>query len=161
MVKKLRIYRPILGSLLIFSASLSCSLALASQCAPKTAPDPADSLRRLYAAAMKIDRDAFLAELTPDFYAFDGGKRYSRDEFGNLPRALHDKGEVYVWSVTKADTHISCDTAWVAYYNEGTVTNAAGQRPASWLESADLVWRHGAWKIQFFQSTLIKPPPHK
>ena len=82
MVKKLRIYRPILGSLLIFSASLSCSLALASQCAPKTALDPADSLRRLYAAAMKIDRDAFLAELTPDFYAFDGGKRYSRDEFG-------------------------------------------------------------------------------
>ena len=161
MVKKLRIYRPILGSLLIFSASLSCSLALASQCAPKTAPDPADSLRRLYAAAMKIDRDAFLAELTPDFYAFDGGKRYSRDEFGNLPQALHDKGEVYVWSVTKADTHISCDTAWVAYYNEGTFTNAAGQQPSSWLESADLVWRHGAWKIQFFQSTFIKPPPHK
>ncbi len=138
-------------------AVLCSSGAMASTCAPKTAPDPAEALRRLYAAAMRIDRTAFVAELAPGFYGFDGGKRYSREEFGDLPQALHDKGQTYVWSVTKPDTHINCDTAWVAYVNQGSLTDTSGTHPSSWLESADLVWRDGAWKIIFFQSTFVKP----
>jgi hypothetical protein len=147
-----------IASVLITAAGiLLSSPALAAECAPSTAPNPAEALHRLYAAAMRIDRAAFVAELTPDFYAFDGGKRYSREAFGDLPQALHDKGETYIWNVTEPDTHISCDTAWVAYVNRGSITDESGTHPGSWLESADLVWQHGAWKIRFFQSTFIRP----
>lgn len=147
-----------------FLASATClgaSAAVASECAPQVASGPAGSLRRLYAAAMRVDRSAFLSELTPDFYAFDGGKRYSREEFGDLPQALHDKGQTYLWSVNEPDVHISCATSWVAYVNRGSMTDATGTHPYTWLESADLVWQHGAWKIRFFQSTRVKQPSEK
>ncbi|MEI9985705.1 MAG: hypothetical protein WDN69_22500 [Aliidongia sp.] len=45
------------------------------------------------------------------------------------------------------------DTAWVAYVNRGSVTDSHGTRPQSWLESAFLRKRGGAWKIAFLHST--------
>lgn len=151
------IYPLLFGGIFAVTFSLGSTVAIAANCAPRNAPAPADALRRLYAAAMRIDREAFIVELAPEFYAFDGGKRYSREQFGDLPQALHDKGETYIWNVTEPDTHISCNTAWVAYVNRGSFKDRSGTESALWLESANLVWLNGTWKILFFQSTFVKP----
>jgi hypothetical protein len=135
----------------------ACGSAHAETCAPKTAPDPADTLKRMYAAAMKPDREAVLREFAPDFYAFDGGRRLSGTELADLATAAHAAGKTYAWSVEAPEVHLACDTAWVAYVNRGSVTDATGTHPLTWLESAVLVWRDGAWKLSFFHSTRAAP----
>jgi hypothetical protein len=42
----------------------------------------------------------------------------------------------YEWNVTEPDVHISGDTAWIAYVNKGSITDASGTAKQNWLESA-------------------------
>jgi ketosteroid isomerase-like protein len=142
-----------LGLTLASIAFLTSAAASASSCAPQSAADPVDSIRKMFTAATQADRAAMIALFDSDFYAYDGGKRYSRDELADLPMALRAAGKTYTWAVTEPDVHVSCDTAWVAYVNRGTITDASGSQPMTWLESADLVWRDGAWKLRFLHST--------
>ena len=114
----------------------------------------------MYAAAMKGDKPAMLAELEPDFYAFDGGRRFSRTEFAGIVDLIRSRGQTYMWTVDDPDVHIACDTAWVAYVNHGSVTEASGTTPRVWIESAVLDWRGGDWKLRFFHSTPVAAAAH-
>ena len=51
--------------------------------------------------------------------------------------------------------HISGDTAWIAYVNKGSITDASGTAKQNWLESAFLEKQAGNWKIVFMHSTRV------
>src|ERR1700736_418854 len=70
-------------------------------------------------------------------------------------KAQHAAGKRYEWNVTEPDVHISGDTAWIAYVNKGSITDASGTAKQNWLESACLEKRAGNWKIVFMHSTRV------
>ena len=74
-------------------------------------------------------------------------------------KAQHAAGKRYEWNVTEPDVHISGDTAWIAYLNKGSITDASGTAKQNWLESAFLEKRAGNWKIVFMHSTRVSMMP--
>jgi ketosteroid isomerase-like protein len=74
-------------------------------------------------------------------------------------KALHAAGKRCEWNVTEPDVHISGDTAWIAYVNKGSITDASGSAKQNWLESAFLEKRAGNWKIVFMHSTRVSMMP--
>ena len=113
----------------------------------------------LFAAARTDDLAKFDSVVTPDFYIFDGGARFSGEAIMALIKSEHAAGKRYEWNVTDPDVHINGETAWVAYVNKGNITDAAGTKNQQWLESAFLVKQSGRWKIAFMHSTRVPPPP--
>lgn len=120
-----------------------------------------DTVKALLAAASTDDLAKFDSLVTPDFYMYDAGARFNGDSIMALIRTSHASGIHYEWNVTQPDVHVSGDTAWIAYVNEGSVTNASGTQHMKWLESVFLRKDAGAWKIAFFHSTRVPPPPQQ
>lgn len=130
------------------------SLAYAS--APTDDHDKvAETVRQMFVALTNDDLDLFRAVTSTDFYSFDVGKRFDGDELAELVRKSHASGKVYVWEVTDPKVHVDGNTAWVTYVNRGSISDAAGKRELSWLESAVLRKEKGAWRIHFFHSTRV------
>ncbi len=82
-------------------SGLIASGAIACDRPPDTAVTQA--LVDMYAAAAADDLTAFHAVTTPDFYAFEAGRRFEGDALMNLVKAGHTKGTVWVWTVTAPD----------------------------------------------------------
>jgi hypothetical protein len=112
-------------------------------CAPCTPPPPPTISRNSTPVA------------APDFYAFDGGTRYDGDALLNMIKTFHDKGIVFVWSVTQPHVESDCHFAWITFINRGSKRDASGTKNLSWLESAVLQKQSGAWRIRFFHSTRV------
>jgi len=70
-------------------------------------------------------------------------------------KAQHAAGKRFEWNVTEPDVHIIGNTAWIAYVNQGSITDASGILSQKWLESAFLQKQAGTWKIVFMHSTRI------
>jgi len=68
-------------------------------------------------------------------------------------------GKHIEWNVTDPDVHIDRTTAWVAYVDRGSITDAAGTMDKTWLESVYLVKRAGRWRLAFMESTLAAEIP--
>lgn len=118
-----------------------------------------DTVSIIFVAARADDVAKFDSVIASDFYIFDAGRRFDGDSIMGLIKAQHEAGKRYEWNVTEPDVHISGDTAWIAYVNKGSITDAAGTVNQTWLESAFLRRRAGAWKIVFMHSTRVPPPP--
>jgi hypothetical protein len=52
------------------------------------------------------------------------GTRFNGDGIITLIKAQHAAGKRFEWNVTEPDVHISGNTAWIAYINKGSVTDA-------------------------------------
>jgi ketosteroid isomerase-like protein len=113
------------------------------------------AMKIMFIAAANDDLAYFNTVAAPDFYAFDGGKRYTADSLMKLIRKLHADGSVYVWTVTNPEVHVSGDIAWITYVNRGSVKNTSGKKNVAWLESAVLRKEAGSWRIHFFHSTSV------
>jgi hypothetical protein len=115
----------------------------------------------IFNAATQDDLAKFHAVTAPGFYIFDAGSRFDGDAIMTLIKAEHAKGRRYEWNVTEPDVHLSGDTAWIAYVNKGSVSDASATTPQRWLESAFLQREAGSWKIVFMHSTRVPqvPPP--
>ena len=50
-----------------------------------------------------------------------------------LIKAQHAAGKRYEWNVTEPDVHISGNTAWIAYVNKGSITDASGAVNQNWF----------------------------
>ena len=126
---------------------------------PTCAGNPADPVqvvettRTMYAAATTDDLAKFHSVAAPDFYAFDGGIRYDGDALMSTVKSFHDKGVVFVWSVTQPHVESDCHLAWITYINRGSMKDASGTKDLTWLESAILEKQAGVWRIRFFHST--------
>lgn len=113
----------------------------------------ADTLRAMYAAAAADDVERLKEIFTDDFYAFDLGKRFDGMALAELIKSAHAAGASFVWTVNEPETHVIGDWAWITYVNHGSVTNASGVTPVTWLESAVLLRDGDRWRIRFFHST--------
>jgi ketosteroid isomerase-like protein len=118
----------------------------------------AETVNTLFTALKTEDAGKMNSILAPGFYAFDNGARFDGRSMMSLVKALHAAGKRYEWSVTNPDVHIRGDAAWIAYLNEGSITDASGQVRQQWLESAFLEKQSGVWKIVFLQSTRVPKP---
>jgi quercetin dioxygenase-like cupin family protein len=114
-----------------------------------------DAMRTMYVAATTDDLTLFRSVAAPRFYAYDLGKRFTGDELMALIRSRHEAGVVYVWRVTDPEVHIDGNSAWITYVNRGSITDAAGAKDVTWLESAVLRKESGVWRILFFHSTRV------
>ena len=135
----------------------SVSAVGAEACAPEHNPAVVDALNQLFEAASHDDANLFKEVLAPNFYAFDNGKRFDGMQLPELIKAAHGAGKTYAWSVNEPEVHIACDWAWVTYTNRGSVGDASGTHPMSWLESAVLHYQGHRWRIQFLHSTRATP----
>ena len=137
----------------VLVALSSVSVARDKACAPEHNEAVVDALNQFFEAASRDDGKLFSEVLAPNFYAFDNGKRFDGMQLPQLIKAAHGAGKTYVWSINDAEVHMTCDWAWVAYTNRGSVGDASGTQPVSWLESAVLHYQGQRWRIQFLHST--------
>ena len=112
----------------------------------------------LFAALRTDDLDRFRKIVSPDFYAFDAGRRFDGSELALFVKEAHGKGMRFNWSITEPLVHMSCGTAWVTYVNKGSVGTAAGEQSVTWLESMVLQYRDSHWRISFLHSSRVPDP---
>ncbi len=139
-------------------ALASASVAHAKACAPEHKEAVVDAVNQFFEAASHDDDNLFKEVLAPNFYAFDNGKRFDGMQLPQLIKAAHGAGKTYAWSVSDPEVHLACDWAWVTYTNRGSVGDASGTQPMSWLESMVLHYQGQRWHIQFLHSTRAAPP---
>ena len=120
-----------------------------------------DTVSTIFTAARVDDTAKFDSVIASDFYIFDGGARFNGDTIMAFIKAQHAAGKRYEWNVTEPDVHVTGDTAWIAYVNKGSITDASGTTKQNWLESAFLEKQAGNWKIVFMHSTRVAPPPQE
>ena len=113
------------------------------------------TVREMFVAAAADDLAKLRSVITPDFYAFDGGGRFTGDALMDLIKAAHAAGKVYVWTVNEPEVQIHGDIAWITYVNRGSIKDASGTKDVTWLESAVLRKEKDRWRIQFFHSTRV------
>ena len=123
--------------------------------APAEEEAVAQTLRQMYVALTHDDAAQLRAVTTSDFYTFDGGEKFTGDEFIALIKRLHAAGKTFVWTVPDPKVRIEGNVAWITYLNRGSVQDSAGKKDVSWLESAVLLKEAGTWRIQFFHSTCV------
>jgi ketosteroid isomerase-like protein len=114
-----------------------------------------EAVRSMFAAFAADDPAKFRAVTTPDFYAFDVGKRFTGDALMDLIKTVHAEGKVYVWTINEPEVHVHGDVAWITYVNKGSVKDASGTKEVTWLESAVLEKEKGVWRIHFLHSTRV------
>lgn len=127
---------------------------------PATAPEAAvaDTMRQLFAALAIDDEAALRGIVTRDFYAFDGGHEMSADDLIRYVKWRHATGTQYTWSITDPRVQIAGNLATITYRNRGSISDASGTVPMTWLEAAILHLNAGQWKVQFIDSTRTPLP---
>ena len=117
-----------------------------------------DTVNTIFTAIQTDDTAKLNSVIAPDFYIFDGGQRFNAGEVMAIFKAQHLAGKRYEWNVTEPDIHISGNTAWIAYVNDGSISDASGTVHRQWLESGFFEKQAGTWKVVFMQSTRVPPP---
>jgi hypothetical protein len=113
----------------------------------------------VFDAAAQDDLTKFHTVVAPGFYLYDAGARLDGDKIMAVIKSEHARGRKFEWNVTEPDVHVIGDTAWIAYVNQGSVTDASGTVATKWLESAFLQRLDGVWKINFMHSTRVPAAP--
>lgn len=131
-----------------------------SACAPTDAAmQISATVRGLYAAAASEDMASWVKLTSPDFFAYDIGQRFNGTGLFDFIKAAHKAGRKFEWNIEDMEIHFDCNWAWTNHVNRGSVTDANGTQPVSWVESAVLTWRQGEWRVVFMHST--RAPPQK
>ena len=120
-----------------------------------------DTVNTVLTALRTDDAAKLNSVIAPDFYIFDGGTRFNGEALMALIKAQHVAGKHYEWNVTEPDVHISGNTAWIAYVNDGSISNASGRVKQHWFESAFLQKQAGVWKVLFIHSTRVPTQPQE
>ena len=140
-----------------FMGAIVTPASATSQPAVQSPDAVAEAMRDMYAALAVDDAARLKTIFTDDFYSYDGGRRFNGAELTQLIIDAHKAGKSIVWNVIETDVHIQGDWAWIAYVNKGSVGDASGVKPVTWLESAVLRFEDGRWRIAFFHSTRTPP----
>jgi hypothetical protein len=114
-----------------------------------------EAVRTFFTALEAGNNTQFMAVVTPHFYSFEGGTRFSGQEIFSFIRAQHAAGRSYRWNVTEADVHVMGNNAWIAYLNKGSISDSSGTIDQKWLESAFFEKQPDGWKIAFLHSTRV------
>jgi hypothetical protein len=142
--------------------ALTCSVYVSAAKAQKALKGDqsriVDRVNSMFPALQTGDDAKLNSILAPDFYMFDGGRRFNGKGILAQIKTVQDSGRRFEWSVTEPDVHISGNSAWIAYVNLGSITGASGSLTQEWLESAFLERQAGLWKIRFVHSTRVPKP---
>jgi hypothetical protein len=117
-----------------------------------------ETVNTIFTAIQTDDAAKLNTVIAPEFYIFDGGRRFNAEQVMAIFKAQHLAGKRYEWNVIDPDVHISGNTAWIAYVNDGSISDASGGVRQQWLESGFLEKQAGTWKFVFMQSTRVPPP---
>jgi ketosteroid isomerase-like protein len=120
-----------------------------------------ETVKTIFTAIQTDDAAKLNSVISPEFYIFDGGKRFNAEQVMAIFKAQHVAGKRYEWNVTEPDIHISGNSAWIAYVNDGGISDASGTVHQQWLESGFLEKQGGTWKIAFMQSTRVPPQENR
>ena len=127
-------------------------------CSKPTSAQDVGGVVRAFFAALAADDDAAVQRLTtPNFYAYDVGKRYSRAELSRTIADAHKSGRIIQWNIGKVDARIDCNLAFAAWENTGAAGPEGQLQARVWLESALLVRHDDRWLIEFLHSTPKDP----
>lgn len=131
--------------------------ATAGDCAPSNQQADAvrEALLQFYAALRTENDRTWLEATTVTFNAYDAGARFDRESLFALIKAAHADGKTYDWNVTDLVTRIDCGLAFAFYVTRGSVTDALGATPVTWLESAALRYLRGRWRVEFLHSSRL------
>ena len=148
------------GMLSVCASLLPPTATAASACAPSaTAKTDIVAVMDDMFAALRTDNQERLRQLTsPDFYAYDGGMRFTGSAMMGFIKQGHASGKRWVWSITDPEVHVACNLAWITYVNRGSVEDASGRQALTWLESAILEYSNARWHIRFVHSTRAPKP---
>ena len=150
---------PLLAACATGPAAVPVVAAAPSCSSPAAAAQVAGTVREFF-AALAVDDDAAVRRLTtPNFYAFEVGKRYSGAELTKAIADAHKSGRILQWNIGPVDTRLDCNVAFAAWENRGAKGTAGKLRPAAWLESALLLRQGDHWVIDFLHSTPKDPRP--
>jgi hypothetical protein len=146
-----------LGMILAVSNSYARTPSRIAPCAPAADAQSGvvNVIKQMFVAARADDMAALLTLTTPDFYAYDGGKRFTAETLIELIKKAHVAGKHYEWSVTDPEMHIACNFAWVTYVNRGSIEDATGHQDMTWLESVTLEYANAQWRSRFLHSTRV------
>ena len=127
------------------------------------APPGSESVRvvsaitAMYAALQTDNLSEYRKIVSPDFYAFDQGRRFDGDALAKKIQSLHASGYAFKWTVTQPDVHVLGDVAWVTYVNGGSIRNQSGESRMTWQDSTVLERRDGQWRVRFLHSSPARP----
>ena len=147
-----------LGLLMAGIASVPCTVSAASPCAAASSSEDSKvvgAVQELFDAMRTDNLERFRKITTPNFYAYDAGKRFDGTELQDFVKSAHASGKKFDWSITEPQVHVACNLAWITYVNIGAVEDASGRQPISWLESAILEYTNARWHIRFLHSSRI------
>lgn len=133
------------------AAQPSCSSS------PSARDEVADTVRAFFEALARDDDTEVGRLTTPDFHAFDVGRRFTGPELSRLIADAHRSGRILQWNIGPVDTQVDCNSAFAFWENVGASGTASRLEPRTWLESAYLVRRNGRWAIRFLHSTPKDP----
>jgi hypothetical protein len=140
------------------SSPAQATSAQAKTCPKSTSAQDVGDVVRSFFAALAADDDAEVQRLTtPNFYAYDVGKRYSRPELSKVIADAHKSGRIIQWNIGQVDARIDCNLAFAAWENTGAVGSEGQLQARVWLESALLVRHQDRWLIDFLHSTPKDP----
>jgi hypothetical protein len=154
MYAQIRIPLTALASILLVATKLSAASAQERHLTTDQ-KKVVDTVSTIFTAARADDVAKFDSVIAPDFYIYDNGARFNGDAVMALIKQLHAAGKRYEWNLTQPDVHISGNTAWIAYVNQGSISDASSTMDQTWLESAFLQKQGGVWKIVFMHSTRV------
>lgn len=149
--------RAVAAAILTVCGHLLPQAADAASCARRATAktDILGVMNDLFAALRTDSKQRFEQVTAPGLYAYDNGMRLTGPAMLELIKKGHAAGKQWVWSVTDPEVHVSCNLAWITYVNLGSVGDASGSHPQTWLESAILEYSHGRWRIRFVHSTRV------
>lgn len=157
---QLRIALATIGFALMSSADFSAARAQ-ENVLTKDQRQIVDTLNTVFTTLRTDDATRLNSVIAPDFYIFDGGTRFNGEAIMALINAQRVAGKRYEWNVTEPDVHINGNTAWIAYVNDGSITDDSGRVNQRWLESAFLQKQAGVWKVVFLHSTRVPIQPQE
>jgi hypothetical protein len=117
----------------------------------------ADTQTKLFAALEGEDQKTWERLTDPDFVAFEGGQRYSRQAIFDLIKSAHAANRHFQWSVTEARIETDCTVATLIYTNRGAITEGTSRSPVSWLETVTFRYADGVWRAVFLESMRGTP----
>lgn len=129
-------------------------------CSTEDAKQQVAATIRAFFAALAVDDDAAVLRLTtPNFYAFEIGKRYTGAELSKVIANAHRSGRIIQWNIGTIDSRVDCNLAFAAWENAGAAGTAGKLKPRAWLESASLLRQGNGWAIDMLHSTPKDPLP--
>ena len=110
-----------------------------------------------FEAAFAFNYQGIRDVCTADFLLFESGQVMNMEDFINFITGM--EGSTWTNKYEDVKTNVEGNVAWVTLRNKAEMTAGEQVMNFDWLESAVLKKQEGVWKIEFYHSTTVEPPP--